>query len=280
MMMLDLDPKQKKRKGAEYFTLASEGLDEEWVKAHQEELVDAEKVKIEKKFAKDNEKRKAEKERPLPEKELKERLGAADELAAKFKRENKSKKVEAEGKGVSVEKLEADIAKIDARIHDLELQATTKDENKEIALGTSKIVSVTASLEPSLPVRDLTLCPFPSRTTSTPALRSSSAASSTSLSRSSSPRRFARSLCGRSIPLRTTTGSSEGPEEARPTPSYQARTNTSGRRGLAVEKCPGSHSGGKKTTPPNSLFRLVASWRCPVHRLVYTLVFPLAMARS
>ncbi|TPX08931.1 uncharacterized protein E0L32_009635 [Thyridium curvatum] len=138
MMMLDVDPKQKKRKGAEYFE-KDEDLTEEWVLKHQAFLVEEERLKITKKFEKENEKRQAEGEKPHPEKELKERLKAANELEAKFKKENKSKKVEAEGKGPTVEKFEAAVKKIEDRIHNMELQAADKDGNKEVALGTSKI---------------------------------------------------------------------------------------------------------------------------------------------
>lgn len=142
MMMLDLDPKLKKKKGAEFFELDSE-LDEKWVLEHQTFLVEQERTKITKKFEKENEKRVADKEKPLPEKELKDRLKTADELAAKFKKENKSKKVEAEGKSPTIEKLETQIKKIDERIRNLNLQAEDREGNKEVALGTSKIVSHT-----------------------------------------------------------------------------------------------------------------------------------------
>lgn len=140
MMMLNLDPKLKKKKGAAYFEL-DEDLTEEWVKSHQEFLVEDQKAKINKKFEKDNEKRIADGEKPLPASELKERLKAASELEAKFKKENKTKKVEAEGKGPSVEKLEAALVKLDQRIKTLELQSADREGNKEVALGTSKIVS-------------------------------------------------------------------------------------------------------------------------------------------
>ena len=94
-----------------------------------------------KKFEKDNEKRQADGEKPFPEKELKERLKAADELDKKLKKEYKTKKVEAEGKGATVEKILGNIKKIDERIETLKLQAADRDGNKEVALGTSKIVS-------------------------------------------------------------------------------------------------------------------------------------------
>ncbi|KAH6690431.1 DNA topoisomerase [Plectosphaerella plurivora] len=138
MMMLDVDPKYKKKKGADFFVV-DESIDEAWILEHQKFLVEEQRTKITKKFEKDNEKLVAEGKKKLPEKELKERLKVADELAAKFKKENKSKKVEAEGRGPTVEKLDDAVKKIDERIRVLETQAADRDGNKEVALGTSKI---------------------------------------------------------------------------------------------------------------------------------------------
>jgi DNA topoisomerase I len=143
-MMIDIEPKIKKKKGAEYFQLP-EDLTEEWILSHQAALVEEQKQKIQKKFEKDNEKLKQEGSKPLPEKELKERLKAADDLEKKFKKENKTKKVEAEGKGPSIEKLEANLEKLDQRIENMKVQLEDKDNNKEVALGTSKIVSLSTS---------------------------------------------------------------------------------------------------------------------------------------
>ncbi len=140
MMMLDLDPKLKKKKGAEFFELDAE-LDEAWIEEHQKFLVNEQKTKVEKKFEKDNEKLAAEGKSALPAKELKERLKTVTDLENKFKKENKSKKVEAEGKGPTVEKLTAAVDKLDERIKTLELQSADREGNKEVALGTSKIVS-------------------------------------------------------------------------------------------------------------------------------------------
>nr|UWK20494.1 topoisomerase [Trichoderma balearicum] len=137
-MILDIEPSQKKKKGAAFFQL-DEDLDQEWIKEHQQFLIEELRTKITKKFEKDNEKLRAGKERALPEKELKERLQAVKELEAKFKKENKTGKVEAEGRGPTVEKLLAGIDKIDERIRILETQAEDRDGNKEVALSTSKI---------------------------------------------------------------------------------------------------------------------------------------------
>jgi len=143
-MMIDVDSKIKKKNGAEYFEL-DEDLDQEWIKEHQEYLVEEQRQKIEKKFAKDNEKLAAEGQPELKKKELQERLSVAEELADKFKKENKSGKVEAEGKGPTIEKLEANVTKVEQRIATMLLQAEDKEANKEVALGTSKIVNISGT---------------------------------------------------------------------------------------------------------------------------------------
>lgn len=138
--ILNLEPKLKKKRGADFFELP-EDLDKEWIAEHQQALVQEMRTKIEKKFAKENEKLVEERKKPMKDKELKSRLEDADELEAKFKKENKSGKVETEGKGVTVEKIDVNIEKIDQRIANMKLQAEDKESNKEVALSTSKIVS-------------------------------------------------------------------------------------------------------------------------------------------
>jgi len=139
-MMLDIDPKIKKKRGAEFFELDEE-LDEEWILEHQNFLVEEQRQKIEKKFNKENEKLTAEGQKEMKHRELEERLEVADDLAKKFKNENKKGKVEAEGKGPTVEKCESNLEKLDQRINNMFMQRKDKDNNKEVALGTSKIVS-------------------------------------------------------------------------------------------------------------------------------------------
>lgn len=138
-MMLNVEPKQKKKKGAEYFE-RPEDLDLEWVKAHQASLLDEMRTKIQKKFEKENEKLAAEGQKEMKPKELDGRMAAVKELESKYKKENKTGKVEAEGKGATVEKLEGNLVKLQQRIETMKLQYEDKEENKEVALGTSKIV--------------------------------------------------------------------------------------------------------------------------------------------
>ncbi|KAI7598590.1 hypothetical protein KC319_g22981, partial [Hortaea werneckii] len=136
--MLDLDPKLKKKKGEAYFAL-KEGIDDEWVKAHQDALVEEQREKIRKKFEKENEKLVAEGQKEMKPKELDERLKAADELSDKFKDERKRKKIEAEGKSPSIEKFEQQLEKLDTRIATMKTQSEDREQNKDVALGTSKI---------------------------------------------------------------------------------------------------------------------------------------------
>lgn len=138
--MLDLDPTLKKKKGAAFFEI-DEDLDKEWIEEHQAFLIEEQRNKINKKFEKDNEKRVADGEKEMKVSELEERLQAVKELEKKFKKENKTGKVEAEARGATVEKLENSINKIDQRVETMSVQAQDKEDNKEVALGTSKIVS-------------------------------------------------------------------------------------------------------------------------------------------
>jgi DNA topoisomerase-1 len=136
-MLINLEPKLKKKKPAGYFDL-DDDIDQEWILEHQQYLAQELRDKIEKKFAKDNEKLVADKEKPMKESELKERLKAVKELESKYKKENSSKKVLAEGKSPSVERFEGNIKKLTDRVKNMELQAEDKESNKEVALGTSK----------------------------------------------------------------------------------------------------------------------------------------------
>ncbi|KAL3457075.1 hypothetical protein BJX64DRAFT_280900 [Aspergillus heterothallicus] len=137
-MMLDIDSSLKKKKGAQFFEL-DEDIDKEWIKEHQAFLVEEQQTKIKKKFEKDNEKLAAEGEKEMKASELESRLDPAKDMEKKFARENKTGKVEAESRFSSIEKVEAAIAKIQQRIENMELQAQDKEDNKEVALGTSKI---------------------------------------------------------------------------------------------------------------------------------------------
>ncbi|CEP17406.1 hypothetical protein [Parasitella parasitica] len=130
-----LDPKQKK-KGE--FAEPESDLEDEWIVEHEANLVEKEKEKIKSRFEKQNDKLIEEKQPRMPQSELKEKLKAADELHDRLKKERKLDKIEPKG-NMTVEKLANAIRKIDERIAATKNQATDKEENKEIALGTSKL---------------------------------------------------------------------------------------------------------------------------------------------
>jgi DNA topoisomerase-1 len=139
-MMIDLEPKLKKKRGAEFFEKHEE-LTDEWIEKHIVAETEALREKIRKKFAKENEKLVAEGEKEMKAKELDERLKEASDFEKKYRKEFKSGKVEAEGKGPTLEKLEANLDKLNQRIETAKVQMEDKESNKEVALGTSKIVS-------------------------------------------------------------------------------------------------------------------------------------------
>ena len=143
--MLALEPNLKKKKGASFFAI-DEDLTSEWIEEHQAFLIEEQTQKIKKKFEKDNEKRVADGEKEMKASELNERLEVVKEMQKKFKHENKTSKVEPEGRGPTVEKIEANITKLDQRVDNMEVQAQDKEDNKEVALGTSKIVSYLLSM--------------------------------------------------------------------------------------------------------------------------------------
>ncbi|GAA5964101.1 hypothetical protein JCM8115_005340 [Rhodotorula mucilaginosa] len=111
-------------------------LDDDWIQEHEKQLVVLEGEKIRQKFEKENAKPEGEGEKPLPEKELTERLKAADELKKTIKRDRKNGYEETK---MSEERIVAALKKMDERIQVAKLAATDKDEGKEISLGTSKI---------------------------------------------------------------------------------------------------------------------------------------------
>lgn len=202
LMMLDLDPKLKKKKGAEYFELP-EGIDDDWVKKHIEDLYEQERTKITKKFEKENEKLAQDGEKEMKPKELEERLDVANDMKKKLEQERKKGKVEAEGKGPTVEKMEERLDKLQTRINTMQIQSEDRENNKEVALGTSKIVSIASFSYHLIHVTDTT-----SRITLTPVSPLSFPRNSTSPSSASFRGLCVRSSLGPSLPS-TRTGSSE-----------------------------------------------------------------------
>ncbi|CAO3637079.1 unnamed protein product [Cunninghamella echinulata] len=113
-------------------------LDDEWIIEHEKSLMEKERERIKTKFEKQNEKLKAEGASPQPISELKEKLKEVDVMEAQLKKERKTGIVEVKS-NLTEEKILAKIEKIDERISATKTQATDKEENKEVALGTSKM---------------------------------------------------------------------------------------------------------------------------------------------
>ncbi|KAI9487385.1 MAG: hypothetical protein EXX96DRAFT_553001 [Benjaminiella poitrasii] len=130
-----LDSKMKKN--PQYAEMESD-LEDDWIVEYEERLVEKEKEKIKTKFEKQNEKLLAENQPRMPASQLKESLKAADELEKRLKKERKMATIEPKS-SATVEKLITQIQKVDDRIHATKNQVTDKEENKEIALGTSKL---------------------------------------------------------------------------------------------------------------------------------------------
>ncbi|SAM06171.1 hypothetical protein [Absidia glauca] len=128
---IDKSMKTKRRDLAE----DESDLDDDWIKEYEVKVIDKELDKIKAKFQKDNEKL----DKPLPGSELKDRLKKrGDELKTRLAKERKTGKVESPP-SATVEKLLAKVEKIDERLNAIRVQATDREENKEISLGTSKL---------------------------------------------------------------------------------------------------------------------------------------------
>ncbi|KAA8895586.1 hypothetical protein FN846DRAFT_911572 [Sphaerosporella brunnea] len=136
--ILFLDPKRKK-KDPDFFKPDPDIDDEDWVKEHQKALIEQEREKITKKFEKENEKLAADGDKEQKASVLEERLEVLKEMEADFKKENKTGTVEPKGRAVTVEKIEANLEKMEERIRKQEIEVKVKDDNKTVALGTSKI---------------------------------------------------------------------------------------------------------------------------------------------
>ncbi|KAG2224535.1 hypothetical protein INT45_004380, partial [Circinella minor] len=131
-----LEPSYKKK--APYNEPESD-MEDDWIVNHETELMAKEREKVKTKFQKQNEKLKSEGEKPLPESHLKEALKQVNELESRLIKERKKKNILDVNTRTTSEKVLEKIAKMDERIAAMKIQATDKEENKEIALGTSKM---------------------------------------------------------------------------------------------------------------------------------------------
>lgn len=134
--IVQLDPKMKKSKMDEM--QEESDLEDDWIEQHEKDLLVKEREKITTKFEKNNEKLVSEGQAALPEKELREKLKAVDEMEKELKREKQSGQIELKS-NATVDKLLAQITKLDERIKATKNQALDKEEGKETALSTSKL---------------------------------------------------------------------------------------------------------------------------------------------
>ncbi|GJJ70302.1 DNA topoisomerase I [Entomortierella parvispora] len=134
--ILTLEPKLKKKRPE--FLEPESDLEDSWMDEYEVQLMAKEKEKVTLKWEKENQRRKENKEKPQTEKELKDMLKEVDARAKELAKERKSGNVPG-ARGATVEKCEAQLLKLDERIAATRTAMTDKDENKQTALGTSKI---------------------------------------------------------------------------------------------------------------------------------------------
>ncbi|SCU80899.1 LADA_0B10110g1_1 [Lachancea dasiensis] len=133
--ILQLD-KTEAKKNPNYFAEVKDLVKEQELLIHKR-VIEKEREKFTKKFARENEKRKFDNEPPLPDSQLKEWMNKVDELESEYKREVETGKVEV--KTSDVDKLKAQVEKLDQRIENYAIQLKDKEDNSQVALGTSKI---------------------------------------------------------------------------------------------------------------------------------------------
>jgi DNA topoisomerase-1 len=135
-MMLQLDSKLKKRK-EKYFEELDDLTKEDEATIHKI-IIAREYEKYEKKFKRENSKKAENQEELLPESTLKEWNNKVKELEKEYAKELKTGKPEVPTT-VTVEKLEAQVEKLEQRISNTMLQMKDKEDNSQVALSTSKI---------------------------------------------------------------------------------------------------------------------------------------------
>lgn len=135
-MIISLEPGLKKKEPRYFAEIEDMPKEEARMIVHAH--IEKQKLAAQKKFANENEKRKLEGEKPLDEEELKSRLSAVDDLKESYEAEINDGSVEP-SRGATVEKLKAQIEKIESRIAATSVQLKDKEDNSEVSLGTSKL---------------------------------------------------------------------------------------------------------------------------------------------
>ncbi|SCU79491.1 LANO_0A06436g1_1 [Lachancea nothofagi CBS 11611] len=133
--IMQLDEAEVK-KNPKYFAEVKDLVKEQEAAIHKR-LVEKEREKYTKKFARENEKRKFDKEEELPESVLQEWMEKAEEMEKEYRQELDTGKVQV--KTSDIEKIKSQIEKLDQRIENCSIQLKDKEDNSQVALGTSKI---------------------------------------------------------------------------------------------------------------------------------------------
>ncbi len=133
-MLLDLEPKLLKKEPKLFEDLDELSKEEKTACANR--LLEKDSERWTKKFERDNEKLVAEKQKPKPKSELNAKLKDLADTNKQYLKEIKSNKVE--GKG-TVEKLRAQVEKLETRVTTMRMQLKDKEDNSSVALGTSKM---------------------------------------------------------------------------------------------------------------------------------------------
>lgn len=126
-MMLSLDPGVREAMGDGYFE-RDDCLELDWIKEHQISLVEEKRQKIMKKFEADPTR-------------LQQELEIIKQMELDFQEENETGEVQYESKRVSMESTKKSIDRLQKQLEATRAQAENKESNKEVALGTSKMVS-------------------------------------------------------------------------------------------------------------------------------------------
>ncbi|SCU87510.1 LAME_0D10352g1_1 [Lachancea meyersii CBS 8951] len=133
--IMQLDKIEVKR-NPKYFAEVNDLVKEQEAAIHSR-VIEKERDKYVKKFARENEKRKFDKEDPLPGSQLQEWMSKVDEMETGFKQELVSGNVTITNS--DVEKLKSQVEKLEQRIENYTIQLKDKEDNSQVALGTSKI---------------------------------------------------------------------------------------------------------------------------------------------
>ncbi|AGO11253.1 AaceriACL008Cp [[Ashbya] aceris (nom. inval.)] len=135
--ILQLDESELKA-NPKFFKEINDLTKEEQMSIHKR-VLEREREKYQKKFARENEKRKFEGEELLPASQLETWLADVEEMGKQYAEELETGIVTVKPTLQSVEKLKAQIDKLEQRIQTTSIQMKDKEDNSTVALSTSKI---------------------------------------------------------------------------------------------------------------------------------------------